>query len=213
VFAVDLARFRQIPLQRDPFDYVIVPDFIRPEARPALSEDFPVITGPGSYPVRQLRSGPAFAALLQDLHTAEVRQAFEEKFSLDLKPLPTVITVRGRSGPRDGHIHTDLPGKVITVLIYMNSCWEGDGGRLRLLRSARDLDDVITEVPPVDGTLLAFRRTDNSFHGHKPFIGERRVIQLNWVTRWHSWWLWRQDVNQRLADLARRWLPAAARSA
>src|SRR3989304_5300202 len=35
---------------------------------------------------------------------------------------------------------------------------------------------------PDEGTLLAFRRSDNSFHGHKSFVGERRVIQFNWVT-------------------------------
>ncbi|HEY1378756.1 MAG TPA: hypothetical protein VGF55_18295, partial [Gemmataceae bacterium] len=33
-----------------------------------------------------------------------------------------------------------------------------------------------------EGTLVAFRRSDNSWHGHKPFVGPRRVIQLNWVT-------------------------------
>ena len=64
----------------------------------------------------------------------------------------------------------------------MNPEWENSGGRLRLLRSADDLDDVILEVPPAAGTLLAFRRSENSFHGHKPFSGERRVIQFNWVT-------------------------------
>jgi len=64
----------------------------------------------------------------------------------------------------------------------MNSGWEAPGGRLRLLRSAKDLDDVITEVPPIEGTLLAFKRADNSWHGHKPFVGARRVIQFNWVT-------------------------------
>ena len=32
------------------------------------------------------------------------------------------------------------------------------------------------------GTLLAFRRADNSWHGHKPISGQRRAIQLNWVT-------------------------------
>jgi hypothetical protein len=32
------------------------------------------------------------------------------------------------------------------------------------------------------GTLLAFRRSNNSWHGHKPFAGPRRVIQFNWVT-------------------------------
>jgi SM-20-related protein len=29
---------------------------------------------------------------------------------------------------------------------------------------------------------LAFRRSNNSWHGHKPFSGPRRVIQFNWVT-------------------------------
>lgn len=32
---------------------------------------------------------------------------------------------------------------------------------------------------------MAFRRFDNSFHEHKPFEGERRVIQLTWVTDQH----------------------------
>src|SRR5439155_15583355 len=71
---------------------------------------------------------------------------------------------------------------IITVLLYLNPQWEQAGGRLRLLRSATDLDNYFEEVPPAEGTLLAFQRTDNSWHGHKPFIGERRVIQLNWVT-------------------------------
>jgi len=47
---------------------------------------------------------------------------------------------------------------------------------LRLLRSPTDLDDVILEVPPQQGTLLAFRRSHNSYHGHKQFSGPRRVI-------------------------------------
>jgi hypothetical protein len=64
----------------------------------------------------------------------------------------------------------------------MNPAWEQKGGCLRLLRSATDLDDVLVEVPPLEGTLVAFRRCDNSYHGHKPFTGPRRVIQLNWVT-------------------------------
>ena len=64
----------------------------------------------------------------------------------------------------------------------MNESWEQAGGRLRLLRSADNLNDIIIEVPPVAGTLLAFKRSDNSWHGHEPFAGERRVIQFNWLT-------------------------------
>ena len=40
----------------------------------------------------------------------------------------------------------------------------------------------IVEVPPIAGTLIAFRRSDNSWHGHDAFDGERRVIQFNWLT-------------------------------
>ena len=64
----------------------------------------------------------------------------------------------------------------------MNGSWEAPGGRLRLLRSEDSLEDVIAEVPPAEGTLVAFRVTENSWHGHAPFVGPRRVIQLNWVT-------------------------------
>ena len=42
--------------------------------------------------------------------------------------------------------------------------------------------DVAAEVPPVSGTVLIFRRSDRSFHGHKPYAGERKVVQMNWVT-------------------------------
>jgi hypothetical protein len=126
--------------------------------------------------------GPTFQTLIDELEGDDFRKAFEEKFGLDLTDRPTVTTVRGRCDPRDGKIHTDSTSKIITVLIYMNESWEQPGGRLRLLRSATDLNDIITEVPPVAGSLLAFKRSDNSWHGHEPFAGERRVIQFNWLT-------------------------------
>jgi SM-20-related protein len=31
-------------------------------------------------------------------------------------------------------------------------------------------------------TLLAFKRSNYSWHGHKLFAGQRRVIQFNWLT-------------------------------
>ena len=70
----------------------------------------------------------------------------------------------------------------MTALIYMNDSWESQTGRLRLVRSETDLNDVIAEVPPEQGTLLVFRNDPNAWHGFEPFSGPRRVIQLNWVT-------------------------------
>jgi hypothetical protein len=179
---LDLAAFRAAPLVRQPFEYLVLPGFVKASAREAINRDFPIITKPGSFPISELTYGPAFAEFLASLQGDAFRLAFEEKFGLSLAGRATMVTVRGQSGLRDGNIHTDSVSKIITVLIYLNSHWEGTGGCLRLLRSAYDLDDVIREIPPLDGTLLAFRRSDNSFHGHKPFIGSRRVLQLNWVS-------------------------------
>jgi SM-20-related protein len=112
----------------------------------------------------------------------EFRAAIERKFNLDLKDKPTMYTVRGFVREKDGSIHTDSTTKIITVLLYMNERWQEDAGRLRLLRGPENLDDYVAEVPPYGGTLLVFRRADNSWHGHKPTSGPRRAVQLNWVT-------------------------------
>ena len=177
-----LEAFRTTPLVREPFQHLVVPGFIGPGALAAINADYPKISSSGSFPVDQVTFGPAFQKLLDELESDEFRDAFEEKFAIDLAGRPTVTTVRGRCDARDGQIHTDSKSKIITVLIYMNEAWGEAGGRLRLLRSAHDLNDIILEVPPVSGTLLAFKRSDNSWHGHEPFAGERRVIQFNWLT-------------------------------
>jgi hypothetical protein len=204
---LDLAAFRSTPLTREPFEYMIVPGFVKAQARPVLRIDYPRIDKPGSFPHAQLKSGPAFCELLEELQGTGMRRAFEEKFRMDLKGRPSMITVRGRSGERDGNIHTDSLDKLITVLIYMNPTWEDAGGRLRLLRSPDDLDDVIVEIPPAEGLMLAFRRSNNSYHGHKLFIGERRVVQFNWVTS--RWVLYRESWRHRFSAWVKRLFPGA----
>jgi SM-20-related protein len=179
---LDLERFEQTLLNREPFEYLVVPEFVKPQEREAISDDYPKVNKAGSFPLSEVTFGPKFKELTDDLNGSEFRAAVGRKFSIDLIDRPTMITVRGRCSEKDGKIHTDSKTKIITVLLYMNSKWESAGGRLRLLRSDNNLDDIVLELPPVAGTLLAFKRSDNSWHGHKPFDGERRVIQLNWVT-------------------------------
>lgn len=179
---LDLDRFRQTPLDPEPFPHLIVPGFLRPDAISAINADFPAIDKPGSFPVSELRYGPAFASLIDELNGPDMTAAFAEKFGIDLDDYPIMITVRGQCRAKDGQIHTDSKTKIITVLLYMNAGWEAPGGRLRLLRSPDDLDDMVAEVPPEEGTLLAFLNGPTAWHGHKSFSGERRTIQLNWVT-------------------------------
>jgi len=179
---LDLAKFGATELCREPFEFLVVPGFIKAEVLAAIHEDYPKVDRPGSFPLESQSYGPAFGALIDELSGPAMQVAFERKFGIDLTGRPTMFTVRGRCSERDGGIHTDSVTKIITVLLYMNPTWEESGGRLRLLRSGTDLEDYLLEVPPEEGTLLCFRRSDNSWHGHKPFVGPRRVIQMNWVT-------------------------------
>jgi SM-20-related protein len=179
---IDLERLRAAPLARDPFDFVVVENLIPAERLPPLLADFPTVRRHGSFPLGALSCGPAFAGLAAELEGEALRREIERKFALDLSDRPTMITVRGFSDGKDGRIHTDSATKLITLLLYMNPGWDEPAGRLRLLRRPDDLDDCAAEVAPIAGTMVAFRRGDSSFHGHYPHRGERRVIQLNWVT-------------------------------
>jgi hypothetical protein len=177
----DLDALRRAPLNRDPFDFVVVPGFLTVEGREAVGRDFPRIERPGNFYLEQLRYGPGFETFLGAMADPAFTVACGEKFGIDLMGRARLVSVRALSGPLDGDIHTDHVDKIVTILIYLNESWEAEGGRLRLLRSPDDLDDVAVEVPPVAGTLIAFRRSDNSYHGHKRHMGPRRVIQINYL--------------------------------
>jgi SM-20-related protein len=179
---VDLARLAASPLRRDPYDFVVVEDFLARDSLPALVDAFPTIAGHGSYPLSTLACSPLFVRLAEELEGDGMRAAIEAKFGLDLSGRPTMITLRGHSDGKDGGIHTDSATKLVTVLIYMNPEWTDPAGRLRILRGPDDLEDYAAEVPPLAGTMLAFRRSNASFHGHHAQIGRRQSIQLNWVT-------------------------------
>ena len=179
---LDIGQLEAAPLHRDPFDFVIVENLVRPAELPALIDDFPAVRQHGSFPLEALRLGERFARFATELAGDELRRAVERKFAVDLEGRPTMITVRGRSDGKDGRIHTDSATKIITLLLYLNPVWDAAGGRLRLLRSGEDLDACVAEVAPLAGTMVAFRRSAASFHGHYPHRGERRVLQLNWVT-------------------------------
>lgn len=186
---IDIEAVRQTPLTREPFPFVMVPHFVRGANIEAINADFPRVTHAGSFPLPTLNYGPAFAAFMDAIRGPEFTNVVSQKLGIDLAGRPTMITVRGQSAARDGQIHTDSRTKLVTVLIYMNGRWESPTGRLRLLRSPDNLNDVIAEVPPDEGTLLVFENKPNAWHGFEPFDGPRRVIQLNWVTNGRVvWW-------------------------
>jgi len=202
---IDYERFRRTPLVRKPFDHLVVSGFLEASALEPVLSGFPAIEKGGSFPESELSFGPGFAALLEELRGPELRAAAAEKFGVDLAGRPTMVTVRGQARAKDGRIHTDTETKIVTVLLYLNPGWKDEGGRLRLLRSSASLDDYVADILPEAGTAVLFRCTDNAWHGHTPYVGERRAIQLNWVTDESV--VHHEERRHRFSARLKKWLP------
>jgi hypothetical protein len=183
---LDYDALRTAPPATDPFPHVVIRNFVVSDSLAALARELPALSQGGSFPMGGLRLGPLCRALVTELEGPALRDAIEEKFGLDLAGAPTMLTLRGRSRERDGQIHTDSIAKRVTVLLYLNphtAAWASHEGCLRLLRSATDIEDFSVEVPPVDGTLLVFPNGPTAWHGHKRHVGQRYVVQLNYMAR------------------------------
>jgi SM-20-related protein len=182
---LDYAALNSVPVATEPFPHLLVRDFVPPANLRQVLSDLPPISQRGSFPVEAVRLGPAARALAAELQGPRLRAALAARFGLDLGDAPTMLTLRGWTTERDGHIHVDSVAKRVTVLLYLNQEAQAFGeheGYLRLLRGPDDLEDYAVEVPPVDGTLLAFPNGANTWHGHRVFSGRRYSMQLNYMT-------------------------------
>ena len=179
---LNIARLRAAKVETEPFNYVIVPGFLSADSVRAINATYPRIEKGGSFPIDSLDESMIVREVIEELDGPEFEATVAEKFDVALDGRPKMYSLRGWTRAKDGQIHTDSKDKIITVLIYLNEDWKQDGGRLRILRNGHDVDDFAAEVPPDNGTLLIFKRSDNSWHGHHPFEGQRRSLQMNWMT-------------------------------
>lgn len=169
------------PVATEPFSYFMTENVLSADSLAFINRDFPDIHSPGVFPLEELRYGAGFQQIIDDIKGPDLQAVIEEKFEVDLSDKPLMVTVRGQCQKKDGRIHTDSTDKIVTCLLYLNPAWQSGGGRLRLLRDGSNIENYITEIPPDGGTLVAFRRSDNSWHGHLPFEGQRRYVMFNWV--------------------------------
>ena len=177
---LNIDRLRRAKPKNDPFDYVVVPNFLNAASLSRVIDTYPDLKG-GSYPLDSVSVSPTLREVIDQMDGPDFEQAIEEKFGVALAGRPKMYSLRGYCRASDGKIHTDSKDKIITVLLYLNEYWPHDNGKLRLLRSGSEIADYAEEVPPDNGTLLVFRRSDKSWHGHGPFEGVRRSIQMNWM--------------------------------
>jgi SM-20-related protein len=179
---LQLEKLRAATLQTSPYTYTIVPGFLTADSVARINATYPKIDKGGSYPIESLDAGMTIKEVIDELDSPEFERLIADKFDVALEGRPKMYSLRAYTRAKDGQIHTDSKDKIITVLLYLNDTWQQPGGRLRLLNNGHDVEDFVAEVPPDNGTLLVFKRADNSWHGHHPFDGPRRSLQMNWMT-------------------------------
>ena len=172
-------------VRTEPFCFIVAREQLPAGAARDLERDFPKYAGAGFFPYEESDCGPSVNQLVADLIDPAVATAVGKRLGIDnLGQYPTLVTLCRALNKRHGTIHTDSRSKVATALLYLNESWpDTSDGCLRFLGRVDDVDSLVApELKPLYGNLAVFKRSDNSFHGHLPFEGERRVIQVAWLT-------------------------------
>jgi hypothetical protein len=68
---------RSTPLERDPFEYVIVRDFVDHEKLKDVLADYPKVPGPGSHPPTGLNISGHFKEMIDELLGPSFQDAVE----------------------------------------------------------------------------------------------------------------------------------------
>ena len=187
MLAIDLLD--KAVIRQAPFAYLIAQNMLDANAETALTDDFPKYRGAGFFPYMQSDCGPAINALVGELIAPAFADALGQKLGIEaLSKRPPLVTLCRSLNLRHGTIHTDSLSKVATALLYLSPGWpQTSAGCLRFLARADDINALLVpELRPVYGAFAAFKRSDNSWHGHIPYEGERQVIQIAWLVDEHA---------------------------
>jgi 2OG-Fe(II) oxygenase superfamily len=179
---LDAATIAAAELRADPYEYAFVDHSIPLAFKDEVLADAPQIPHKGTYGIPNLKYGPKFAAVLEDLLSPRFRRIVEQKFKIDLsRCFPTVVMMGNTSGNyNEGYAHPDTKHKIVTVILGFSREWPYERGRLRVLRS-NSREDSAFEFPPEFGKMLMFKVSDHSYHGFLPQKGQRMSLQFCWV--------------------------------
>ena len=177
-----LDALKNAEVSHTPYPYFIVENALADSEVQAVIQDFPKIEQGGSYNIEDVEIKPNFDRFLKSLDTPEFRQILTDKFDVNVMEHPMMVTLRGYSRQNDFCIFIDSKSKLLTVLIYLNESWDAPNGRLRILNNDNDINNYVTEINAGPGSLVAFKVTDNGWHGYIPYEGQRQSIQINFLT-------------------------------
>lgn len=178
-FTID--QLSRAEVKASPFPHFYLGQSLPSDKAGLLIKEFPPLNKGGSFNIKDVPVSARLRQFVQLFDSSEVRSILGEKFALDLSDKPMMATLRGYSRAKDGRIHTDSKSKLITVLIYLNAEWSAPTGQLRILRNGEDMEDYTDELLPGPSSLLAFKVTDNCWHGYPSYEGKRQSIQINYL--------------------------------
>lgn len=168
-----------------PFPLLVACGMLPEASQQALLRDFPDYRSAGFFPYDPSDCGPSLRALVGEITAPAFADALGARLDIPgLGGYPTLVTLCRALNRRHGTIHTDSKSKIATALLYLEPDWpDTSDGCLRFLARIDDIDALVApEIRPLYGTLAAFKRAENSFHGHLPHEGVRRVIQVAWLS-------------------------------
>lgn len=177
---IDYAAINNVELESSPYPFFGIENVFDESSHAALLADFPTIKAGGSLPLDSIEVSGELAKLIDEIKSDQFRELMGRKFEVDLKDKPIIITARGFSRQKDGQVHTDSKTKLITILLYVNDGWESPDGHLRMLNS-NDVDDYAAEFSSSIGQMIAFKVTENCWHGYRSYEGQRQSLQINYL--------------------------------
>jgi SM-20-related protein len=179
---LDEAAIAASELHTDPYEWSFVDHAVPLTAKAEVLADAPEIPHKGTYGLPNLKYGPKFKAVIEDLLNPRFRRLVERKFNIDLSNrYPTLVMMGNTSGHyNEGYAHPDSKHKIVTVLLGFSEEWPFERGRLRVLRGP-SREDYAFEFPPEFGKMLMFKVSDKSWHGFLPQKGKRMSLQFCWV--------------------------------
>jgi hypothetical protein len=155
------------------------------------------------YPLRKLGEGPGternVSLTWAELAASLSSESYSHRVG-DLFGLPTDSSLMEINICRwpQGHwlgTHTDLPGKLLTQILYLNAEWKrAYGGVLEILGDAAG-EMVAATVDPLPERTVFIKRSDHSFHRVTPVVSgaERLSVQVVWHAPGSRHSQWRED--------------------
>ena len=89
---LNIDKLAAATLQRDPYDYLVVPGFLDQQVVDAVNAEYPLI--PRARATKTYERGPVFDAFIEQLTSPEMRDALASEFGVDLTGSTTTVTVR-----------------------------------------------------------------------------------------------------------------------